>query len=444
MKMLPMLPKDTIHFPINHASGCAPKRWQSAVRPFAALLLLFAATAGCQKNAEAVGDAAQQAADVKSDEPAGAPATATQEETQVAQTASSRATPGSKLTVKKSPFGKLEDGRPVTLFTCNNKYGLTLKMIDYGAIVVTLETLDRTGKRENINLGFDNLEGYIPRHPYFGSTVGRYANRIAGAKFTLDGEEYTLFANDGANHLHGGKAGLDKVLWEAEPIESTESVGIRFTYTSPDGEEGYPGNLRIVTTYIINNNNELKITFDATTDKPTPVNLTNHNYWNLAGAGNGTILDQELTINADKYLPVDAGLIPTGELADVAGTPLDFRKPRKVGERIKELTNTPQGYDHCFVLNEPKSGEDMRLAARVRDPKSGRVMEIYTTQPAIQFYSGNFLDGQPASGGYPQYAALCLETQHYPDSPNQEKFPNTILRPGEEYHHETVHKFSVE
>jgi aldose 1-epimerase len=338
----------------------------------------------------------------------------------------------------------LPDGREVTQFTLVNANGLTVTLIDYGAIVTTVETYDRDGKKANINLGFPNFDGYLERHPYFGSTVGRYANRIAGAKFMLDGKEYTLFANDGANHLHGGKAGLDKALWKAEQFQTANSVGVTFVYDSPDGEEGYPGNLRVSASYLLNNDNELLMAFDATTDKPTPVNLTNHNYWNLAGAGKGTILDQELTINADKYLPVDAGLIPTGELADVAGTPLDFRQPHKVGERIKELTNTPQGYDHCFVLNQPKAGEEKRFAARVKDAKSGRVMDIYTTQPAIQFYSGNFLDGKPASGSYPQYAALCLETQHYPDSPNQEKFPNTIVRPGEEYHHETVHKFSVE
>jgi aldose 1-epimerase len=348
------------------------------------------------------------------------------------------------MKLDKKPFGKLPDGREVTQFTLVNANGLTVTLIDYGAIVTTVETYDRDGKKANINLGFPKLDGYQERHPYFGSTVGRYANRIAGAKFMLDGKEYTLFANDGANHLHGGKAGLDKALWKAEQFQTANSVGVTFVYDSPDGEEGYPGNLRVSASYLLNNDNELLMAFDATTDKPTPVNLTNHNYWNLSGAGSGTILDQELTINADKYLPVDAGLIPTGELADVAGTPLDFRQPHKVGERIKQLTNTPQGYDHCFVLNEPKAGEEKRFAARVKDAKSGRVMDIYTTQPAIQFYSGNFLDGKPASGSYPQYAALCLETQHYPDSPNQEKFPNTIVRPGEEYHHETVHKFSVE
>ncbi|HEY3394184.1 MAG TPA: aldose epimerase family protein [Lacipirellulaceae bacterium] len=350
---------------------------------------------------------------------------------------------GNSMKLEKAPFGKLEDGREVTQFSLANANGLTMKLINYGAIVVSLETPDRNGKKANINLGFPNLAGYQERHPYFGSTVGRYANRIAGAKFTLDGKEYTLFANNNGNHLHGGEKGLDKVLWKAEPMQTDDAVGVKFTYDSPDGEEGYPGKLSIAATYVLNNNDELVITFDATSDKPTPVNLTNHNYWNLSGAGSGTILDHELTINADKYLPVDEGLIPTGELADVAGTPLDFRQPHKVGERIKQLTNTPQGYDHCFVLNKRAAGEKS-LAARVRDPKSGRVMEIYTTQPAIQFYSGNFLDGQPASGGYPQYAALCLETQHYPDSPNQPEFPNTILRPGEKYHHETVHKFSAE
>jgi aldose 1-epimerase len=411
---------------------------------FTALLVTVTciAAAGCQDDAAAVASNAAQAVESESDQQGESAARAGEEDRPMSRRGS-QPTP-SRIVLNQEPFGKLSDGREVTLFTLVNAKGLRVKLINYGAIVVTVETHDREGKRANINLGFKDLAGYQERHPYFGSTVGRYANRIAGAKFTLDGKEYKLFANDGANHLHGGKAGLDKVLWKAETYKTANSVGVTFVYDSPDGEEGYPGNLRVSASYLLNNNNELVMAFDATTDKPTPVNLTNHNYWNLAGAGSGTILDQELTINADKYLPVDAGLIPTGELAAVAGTPLDFRKPHKVGERIKELTNTPQGYDHCFVLNEPKSGEEKRFAARVKDPKSGRIMDIYTTQPAIQFYSGNFLDGKPASGGFPQYAALCLETQHYPDSPNQEKFPNTILRPGEEYHHETVHKFSVE
>ena len=355
----------------------------------------------------------------------------------------SRPTPTHRMVVDKSKFGTLPDGREVTLYTFSNDKGLTVKMIDYGAIVVAVETYDRDGERKNINLGFDNLDGYLARHPYFGSTVGRYANRIAGGKFTLDGKEYTLEKNDGGiNHLHGGKNGLDKVFWQAEPVTTNDTAGVKFIYESPDGEEGYPGKLRVVATYLVTNDNELTVSFDATTDKPTPVNLTNHNYWNLAGAGSGTILDHELAINADKFVAVNETLIPTGELVDVAGTPLDFSKPKPIGQDIQQLDTKPQGYDHCFVLRE--SDEPMRFAARVRDPKSGRVMEIYTTQPAIQFYSGNFLDGAAANGSYPQYAALCLETQHYPDSPNHENFPNTILRPGETYHHETVHRFTVE
>jgi aldose 1-epimerase len=422
------------------------RSWQARCAAAAGLLLLAIAciaTSGCKKDTAADASGAAQTGQAESERQSDTPTNGGEEDGSVRERVSQPA-PDYEMVLDKEPFGKLKDGREVTQFTLVNANGLTVKLIDYGAIVVAVETYDRDGNKANINLGFPNLDGYQERHPYFGSTVGRYANRIAGAKFKFDGKEYNLFANDGANTLHGGKAGFDKVLWKAETFETANSVGVTFVHDSADGEEGYPGNLRASASYLLNNDNELVMAFDATTDKPTPVNLTNHNYWNLAGAGKGTILDQELTINADKYLPVDAGLIPTGELANVAGTPLDFRQPHKVGERIKQLTNTPQGYDHCFVLNEPKRGEEKRFAARVKDPKSGRIMDIYTTQPAIQFYSGNFLDGKPASGGYPQYAALCLETQHYPDSPNQEKFPNTILRPGEEYHHETVHKFSAE
>jgi len=346
------------------------------------------------------------------------------------------------MLLEKSRFGTLPDGRDVSLFTCRNASGMVMKLTDYGAIVVAVETYDREGNRANITLGFDDLNGYLQRHPYFGATVGRYANRIAGGKFTLDGREYVLATNDGANHLHGGKEGFDRVLWSAEPVETVDTVGVRFTYDSPDGEEGYPGNLRVTVDYVLTNQNELKMVFMATTDKPTPVNLANHCYWNLSGAGSGTILDHELMINADQYLPVDEGLIPTGELADVVNTPLDFRTRQKIGARIRELDNRPQGYDHCFVLR-PGDG-DMRLAARVRDRKTGRVMEVRTTQPGVQFYSGNFLDGQPPNGGFPQYAGFCLETQHFPDSPNQPHFPNTILRPGETYRHVTIHKFAVE
>jgi aldose 1-epimerase len=346
------------------------------------------------------------------------------------------------MLLEKEPFGNLPDGREVSLYECGNASGLTLKLIDYGATVVAVEHRDRRRNRSNITLHFDNLDGYLQRHPYFGSTVGRFANRIAAGKFLLDGKQYALETNDGANHLHGGMNGLDRVLWQAETFETIDAVGVTFTYNSPDGEGGYPGNLRIAATYLVNNDNEIITRLTATTDTPTPVNLTNHCYWNLSGAGEGTILDHELMINADKYLPVDKGLIPTGELRDVAGTPFDFRKPQKIGARIRELDNQPQGYDHCFVLR-PGDGE-LRLAARVRDPKSGRVMEVHTTQPGLQFYSGNFLDGKPASGSYPQYGGFCLETQHFPDSPNQASFPNTILRPGETYRQTTVHKFLTE
>jgi len=351
---------------------------------------------------------------------------------------------GSKTEMKvvTRPFGQTAAGTAVTLFTCTNRQGVEVQLIDYGAIVVSVKTPDREGRLENITLGFPTLEGYLARHPYFGATVGRYANRIAKGKFSLGGKQYTLATNNNENHLHGGVAGFDKRMWKAEPIEDEALVGVKFHRRSPDGEEGYPGNLDVQVTYTLTNGNELLATYLAKTDQATPVNLTNHTYWNLAGGAEGTILDHQLMLAADKYLPVDAGLIPTGELADVGGTPFDFRKPTAIGARIKQIQSDPVGYDHCYVLQN-QSGS-LALAARVSDPKSGRVLEVHTTQPGIQFYSGNFLDGQPANGGYPQYTGLCLETQHFPDSPNQPTFPTANLQPGQTYRQLTVHKFLVE
>ncbi len=333
------------------------------------------------------------------------------------------------MNVSSSAFGKTVDGQEVDLYTCVNAHGLVMKIMTYGAIVVELQTPDRNGKLANITLGFDNLEGYLGQHPYFGSTVGRYANRIAKGKFTLDGQQYTLATNNGPNALHGGVVGFNRVVWNAQPVTREDAVGVTFTYTSKDGEEGYPGTLQATVTYLLTNADELRVDYEATTDKATPINLTNHCYWNLAGAGAGTILEHILTLTADEYLPVDDTLIPTGQLAQVAGTPFDFRQPHRIGARIAQVTGDPPGYDHCFVLRN-QTGQ-LALAARLSDPASGRVMEIYTTQPGIQFYTGNFLDGSTANGGYKMNAALCLETQHYPDSPNKSEFPSVILRPGE-------------
>jgi aldose 1-epimerase len=346
------------------------------------------------------------------------------------------------MRVTVESFGQLADGRAVKLFTCRNENGLVLKLTDYGAIVVAFEVPDRDGNPANINLGFSELEGYLQRHPYFGSTVGRYCNRIAGGKFTLDGQEYNLAKNNGENHLHGGLIGFDRVLWNAEVVEAENAAGVRFTYRSPDGDEGYPGNLDVSATYLLTADDELQVEFQASSDQATPVNLTNHCYWNLAGAGRGDILAHEATIEADRYLAVDDNLIPTGELAPVAGTPLDFRAAQPIGARLGEITSDPPGYDHCYVLRGD-TGE-LRLAARVKDPVSGRVMEVLTTQPGIQFYTGNFLSGDEATAGFGRHAGFCLETQHYPDSPNQPDFPSTILRPGETYRQQTVHRFSVD
>lgn len=349
------------------------------------------------------------------------------------------------MKIETSPFGKTADGQPATLYTCVNANGLKLAMTDFGATVVSLETPDRDGKLANITLGFPSLEGYLQRHPYFGSTVGRYGNRIAGGKFSLDDKSYSLATNNGPNHLHGGKKGFDALVWKAESVQTADAVGVKFTLRSPDGDEGYPGNLDVVVTYLLTNKDELKIDYEAKTDAPTVVNLTNHCYWNLGGAGSGKILDHELMVAADKYLAIDATSIPTGELTAVADTPLDFTKPTKIGARIEALKQPPhetKGYDHCYALRGQEG--KLELAARVKDPASGRVMEIMTTEPGIQLYTGNFLDGSESGNKYEQHDAFCLETQHYPDSPNRPAFPTTRLNPGQTFRSTTVHRFSAE
>jgi aldose 1-epimerase len=351
-----------------------------------------------------------------------------------------------KAGVQKMAFGKTDDGTAVELYVLTNNKGMTAKVMTYGAILTELDVPDKAGKTADVVLGFDDLKGYLGGHPYFGSNVGRVANRIAKGKFTLDGKEYTLATNNGPNHLHGGKKGFDKVVWKAEDATGKQGPAVKFTYVSKDGEEGYPGTLTATVTYTLTDANELRIDYGATTDKATPVNLAHHSYFNLAGQGNGTILDHEITINADKYTPTDATLIPTGKLESVAGTPLDFRKATAVGKRIKEIKADPVGYDHNFVLNAG-DGKGLHPAAKVREPKSGRVLEVLTTQPGVQFYTGNFLDGKlKGKGGvaYPQYGGFCLESQHFPDSVNHPEFPTTILKPGQTYSQTTIYKFSAE
>jgi aldose 1-epimerase len=350
-----------------------------------------------------------------------------------------------EMSLKKESFGKTSDGQAVDLYTLTNKHGLKAKVMTYGATLTAVETPDRKGKIENVTLAMPSLAEYEKGHPFFGSVAGRFANRIAKGKFTLDGKEYTLATNDGENHLHGGTKGFDKKVWKAEPIEAGDAVGVKLTYESPDGEEGYPGKLVATVAYTLTDDNELKMDYTATTDKPTHVNLTNHAYWNLGGAGSGDVLGHQLVINADRFVPVDAGLTPLGPLENVKGTPMDFTRPQTIGARIDDVKGGPShgGYDHCYVLNKT-AGEAVTLAARVVEPKSGRVMEVYTTQPGVQLYTGNFLDGGPRSGGYKVHEAFCLETEHYPDSPNHPDYPSTVLKPGETYRETTVHKFSVE
>jgi aldose 1-epimerase len=346
--------------------------------------------------------------------------------------------------VEKSDFGKTADGTTVELFTLTNANGLKAKIINYGGIITELHVPDRDGKLADVVLGFDNLQDYLAGHPFFGCITGRVANRIAKGKFTLDGKEYKLAANNGPNHLHGGLKGFDKQIWKAEIVPATDGVAVNMTYRSPDGEEGYPGNLTTAVTYTLTNQNELKIDYSATTDKATPVNLTNHTYFNLAGPQAGTILGHELKLAADEYTPTDDTLIPTGKIEAVKGTPLDFTTIQTIGSRINQLKGKPVGYDHNFVLSK-KDGV-LALAAWVREPKSGRVLEAFTKEPGVQLYTGNFLDGKTKGKGgvvYNQHQGFCLETQHFPDAVNQPAFPSIILQPGKTYSTTTVYKFST-
>ena len=353
----------------------------------------------------------------------------------------------SVATVSQAAFGVLPSGDSVHVFTLINRNGLELRAINYGAIVVSLRTPDRNGTLEDIVLGFDDLDGYVQRSPYFGAVAGRYANRIARGRFAIDGTEYRLAVNNGPNALHGGLRGFDKVVWQASPRSDSTGASVVFTYVSPDGEEGYPGTLRVQVTYTLTDSNQFVIDYEAVTDKPTPVNLTQHSYFNLAGDGAGDILGHVLTVHADRYTPVDSTLIPTGELAAVEGTPFDFRPGTAIGARINQ--DHPQlrnggGYDHNFVINRNAPG--LVAAARVVEPVSGRTLEVSTTEPGMQFYSGNFLDGSFAGKAghvYRHRNGFCLETQHFPDSPNQPSFPNTILRPGETLRSRTIYTFGV-
>jgi aldose 1-epimerase len=345
--------------------------------------------------------------------------------------------------VDKAEFGKMPDGTVIEAYTLINSRGASAKVITYGATLTELHVPDKSGKMGDVVLGFDNLEGYTTGpHPFFGATIGRYGNRIAKGKFTLDGKEYQLATNNAPNSLHGGPTGFDKRVWKAEPLEVKDGAAVRFTYLSKDGEENYPGNLNVSVTYTLTNTNELKLQYAAETDKGTVLNLTNHSYFNLAGAGSGDMLKHVLYLNADNYTPVDSTLIPTGEIASVAGTPLDFRKPTAIGAHIGEIKDIG-GYDHNFVVNGQAG--TLRVAARVTEPTTGREMEVLTTEPGVQFYSAIHVDGIKGKGGltYAKYGALCLETQHYPDSPNKPSFPSTVLKPGTKFHSETIYKFSA-
>jgi aldose 1-epimerase len=348
--------------------------------------------------------------------------------------------------ITKSTFGTLSDGQQADLYTLRNAEGMEAKITNYGGIVVSLTAPDRAGNFADVTLGFDSLSAYAAKNPYFGALIGRYGNRIAKGKFTLDGKEFTLPVNDGPNSLHGGTKGFDKVVWTATPVEGDEPA-LKLTYTAKDGEEGYPGTLTVAVTYTLEKENALRIDYQATTDKPTVVNLTNHSYFDLSAGKSADILGHELILQADRFLPVNETLIPTGELKAVAGTPFDFAQSSVIGSRINDTTDTQlrygKGYDHCWVFAD--SSRNLKSVATVYEPTSGRVMTVSTTEPAVQFYTGNFLDGTltgKAGRVYKKRTGFCLETQHYPDSPNQPAFPTTTLRPGETYRTTTVYKFT--
>jgi aldose 1-epimerase len=345
--------------------------------------------------------------------------------------------------VEKTDFGRTRDGVPVEQYLLRNANGIVAKVTTYGATMTDLIVPDRDGRMASVVLGFDRLDGYLGEEPYFGSTVGRVANRIAGGTFELNGQTYKLATNNGPNHLHGGLKGFDKVVWRAEPHAGTDEPSVTFSYVSRDGEEGYPGNLSVSVTYTLTRQNEIRLDYTASSDKATPINLTNHSYFNLAGEGSGTILDHTLMIAADEFTEVDATLIPTRRMP-VRETPMDFTAPTRIGARIDRVPGPPPGgYDHNYVLR-PHS--DLVLAARLEDPKSGRVMEVLTTEPGVQFYSGNFLDGATRGRSgvpYVKHAALCLETQHFPDSVHHPDFPSTILQPGQRFASRTVYRFST-
>ena len=339
-------------------------------------------------------------------------------------------------------FGTLKSGEEISLYTLENSHGVEVKITNYGGIITSISTPDKNGQFENIVLGFDSLSHYLGEHPYFGAIIGRYANRIENGQFTLDGTLYELARNNGPNHLHGGQKGFDKVVWKPEV---TSDGCLQLTYTSPDGEEGYPGEMSIKVTYKLTNDNELKICYQASTDKSTPFNITNHSYFNLSGNPEKTVLNHHISIKADKYTPVNDEQIPTGELATVVSKPFDLRKPTVIGDSIDQV---PGGFDHNFILNKTNDTSDSLIhAATVVDTVSGRQLDVYTTEPGVQFYSGNFLDGSltgPNGREYIQHAGFCLETQHFPNSPNQPNFPNVILEPNETFESTTTYKFSLQ
>jgi aldose 1-epimerase len=352
----------------------------------------------------------------------------------------------SQAQIKPEAFHRIIDGAQVDLYTLKNSNGVEAQITNYGGIVVSLMVPDKSGKLGDVVLGYETLNDYIGNTPYFGCLVGRYGNRIANGRFTIDGVEHQLAVNNPPNSLHGGRKGFDKVVWQAEKVDTSEGPGLKLTYTSKDGEEDYPGNLRCTVTYTLTNKNELRIEYLAETDKPTHVNLTHHSYFNLKDAGASDILGHELMLKASKFTPVDKGLIPTGELKPVAGTPFDFNKPTAIGARVgndDEQLKFGKGYDHNFVLD--RQGKGVELVASVYEPTSGRVMEVLTTEPGVQFYCGNFLDGTNKGKGGVAYqfrTGFCLETQHFPDSPNHPDFPTTELKPGEKYTQTTVYRFA--